>query len=280
MAFNLLLTPYIPTPTTRFYAFSSSSNSFAGTKANFRNSIFTNTQTQQVERKQSEQSALAKDIEDLRQQLETIKASIPASEPVKSNVSTNYSNVDSELANLRKQLQQIQSSVLPTVGSFSTDNYVRTQDLSNYQMSTSLKTRLEQAGYDKNAAEKLAQVSALGTNGRTSSIGWCAKYVNNALENAKIVKKNSTRTASAYQLAKVYAKNDALVEIKVSRDELKNLPAGCIVVWQRGNGFGNAFAKHGHVYITQGNGKATSDYTQNIKDYGTEFTVFVPKKQG
>jgi hypothetical protein len=141
-----------------------------------------------------------------------------------------------------------------------------------------LMRKLEAAGYDKETAKKLAGQSLAETAGRKSSIGYCARYVNNALEKAGLVDTDSTRKPSAYQLASVYENNPAFAKVEVSREELKNLPAGCIVVWQRGGGFGQAFAKHGHVFITQGNGKATSDYLQDIKDYNTPFTVFVPKK--
>lgn len=130
--------------------------------------------------------------------------------------------------------------------------------------------------YNKELSEKLAKQSKKEAAGKIKSTGWCAKCVNDALEKAGLVKKNSTRRASAYMLERVFDNNKSFQRVKVSRDELKNLPAGCVVVWQNGSGFGNAFAKHGHIFITQGNGKATSDYLQDMKDYGTDFAVYVP----
>lgn len=114
--------------------------------------------------------------------------------------------------------------------------------------------------------------------GRTKSTGWCAKCVNDALEKAGLVIKNSTRRASAYMLERVFDSNKSFKRVNVKREDLTKLPAGCVVVWQNGSGFGNAFAKHGHIFVTQGNGKATSDYVQDMKDYKSDFAVYVPVK--
>lgn len=130
--------------------------------------------------------------------------------------------------------------------------------------------------YNKELSTKLAKQSEIETAGRIKSTGWCARYVNNAFERIGLVKKNSTRCGSAYMLERRLDSCSAFKRVNVSRDKIKDLPEGCVVVWQKGSGFGNDFANHGHIFITQGNGEATSDYKQKIIDYGTDFAVYVP----
>lgn len=68
-------------------------------------------------------------------------------------------------------------------------------------------------------------------------------------------------------------------EVKVSESELSSLPAGAVVVWNKG---GNSSVsqlgkEHGHISISLGNGKESSDHIQNqITGRGTDFTVFMP----
>ena len=183
--------------------------------------------------------------------------------------------LQSELKNLLPELKKLAGMADTKVAA---DN----KEVVNEKQQAILK-RIE-AVYDKDAAENLAklslkQASDSDGNVRTSSTGWCAKYANNAIDESGLVTKGSTRRESAYMLTGAFGSNDAFAKIQVSKDELKDLPAGCIVVWQAGKGSGKAFEEHGHVFITQGNGKATSDYQQDIKDYGTEFSVYVPKKK-
>ena len=223
--------------------------------ASFETSIFnTSYQTQPVQ-----PTKLSKELDELEKQLNELRASYTSYDNESSAMSS--SALINQFNNYRNEVEAVKTSF-------------KNETVSN----TSLNARLAAAGYDANTSRKLAAQSVKETAGRKQSTGWCAKNVNNALEKSGIVEKNSTRTASAYQLANVYANCGAFTEVKVSKNELKNLPAGCVIVWQPGKGFGNAFAKHGHVVITQGNNKATSDYSQEIKDYGTSFRVFVPKK--
>lgn len=68
-------------------------------------------------------------------------------------------------------------------------------------------------------------------------------------------------------------------EVEVSESELSSLPAGAVVVWNKG---GNSSVsqlgkEHGHISISLGNGKESSDHIQNqITGRGTDFTVFMP----
>ncbi len=78
---------------------------------------------------------------------------------------------------------------------------------------------------------------------------------------------------SAYQAADQLAKNKNFHEVKgLSRQELKDLPPGATVVWNKGKG-----RPHGHISIAQGNGREASDVMRNqIVNYPTSYRVFYP----
>ena len=59
----------------------------------------------------------------------------------------------------------------------------------------------------------------------------------------------------------------------MAQSDLPKLPAGAIVVWDKGNGH-----EHGHISIATGDGKEASDLMRNqITNYGTSFRVFMPQ---
>ncbi|MBQ9688778.1 hypothetical protein IJV79_03990 [bacterium] len=140
--------------------------------------------------------------------------------------------------------------------------------------STSIPAALESV-YNKELSTELAK-TAEKTAKRLNSFNWCAKGVNDTLEAAGFVEKNSTRVPSAYMLDSKYGNCSSLKEVKVSRSELKNLPAGCIIVWQGKNTKDGSFGQHGHVCVTLGNGKEASDHVSEFKIRSTDFKVYVP----
>jgi len=78
---------------------------------------------------------------------------------------------------------------------------------------------------------------------------------------------------SAYMAAGQLARNDRFREAKMGRQDLRNLPPGAIVVWNKGQG-----RPHGHISVALGNGKEASDVLRNqITNYPTNFRVFLPK---
>ncbi|MGI5844961.1 MAG: hypothetical protein ACOX9B_12400 [Candidatus Xenobium sp.] len=100
--------------------------------------------------------------------------------------------------------------------------------------------------------------------------GWCYKYVAQALARHGV----SVHGASAYMAADQLATKKEFREVKVSQADLKNLPAGAIVVWNKGNGH-----PHGHISISLGDGREVSDLVRNqITNYGTSYRVFLPNK--
>lgn len=116
---------------------------------------------------------------------------------------------------------------------------------------------------------KLAEIArAEATNGDSNG-GLCYRDVSRALSKIGI----SATGASAYMAADQLAKNPKVKEMKVAQADLPKLPAGAIVVWDKGNGH-----EHGHISIATGDGKEASDLMRNqITNYGTSFRVFMPQ---
>lgn len=99
--------------------------------------------------------------------------------------------------------------------------------------------------------------------------GYCYKWVGQALAKFGV----SVHGASAYMAADQLAKSDKFREVKVEPKDLPKLPAGAVVVWDKGAGH-----EHGHISIALGNGKEASDkLREQITNYGTSCRVFIPK---
>ena len=78
---------------------------------------------------------------------------------------------------------------------------------------------------------------------------------------------------SAYMAADQLAKNKNFHEEKgLSRADLKDLPPGATVVWNKAQGH-----PHGHISIAMGNGREASDVMRNqITNYPSSYRVFYP----
>lgn len=120
---------------------------------------------------------------------------------------------------------------------------------------------------DPKAMQALAKKGRIAAR-RRNSRGRCLAGVGDALQLAGYA---PTRRPSAYMAAGVLARNNDFKEIKVSRDKLDKLPPGCIIVWDKTNQ-----QAHGHIAITQGNGRETSDHAGNLIKLKGGFRVFVP----
>ena len=113
------------------------------------------------------------------------------------------------------------------------------------------------------------KIAADAQNTATGSGGYCFKYVSETLRKFGI----NTSGASAYMAADQLAKNPKVKEVNVSPQDFKKLPAGAIVVWDKGAGH-----EHGHISVALGNGKEASDVIRDqITNYGTKPRVFIPK---
>lgn len=125
---------------------------------------------------------------------------------------------------------------------------------------------LEDAGYDKEKGGALAKDAANNAVGFT---GYCAKYVRQALDRTGL---GTGERGNGYEYASILSRNPNFKEISADNLNLSSLPAGCILVYDKGvSGYSSSA---GHVEVTLGNGQAVSDgVTNHIKDGAR---VFIP----
>jgi len=119
------------------------------------------------------------------------------------------------------------------------------------------------------SATRLAQ-AAEATGRRLNSRGWCAKGVADSLANAGFG--GSPRQPSAYMYADVLARDSRFKEVRLTDEQIRQLPPGAIVVSDKFNSPGNP---HGHIAVTLGNGRESSDHLGNLYLAGTQ-RVFIP----
>ena len=98
--------------------------------------------------------------------------------------------------------------------------------------------------------------------------GYCYRGVKHHLRQIGV----NLTGASAYQAADQLAQTGRFREVQVSREQLRSLPAGAVVVWNRGNG-----RRHGHISIAMGDGREASDrIRRQITNYPNSYRVFIP----
>ncbi len=138
--------------------------------------------------------------------------------------------------------------------------------LNNNTTSKSFNTKTTLKDYDAGKAQKLAREIA---RIKTGFDGQCAAHVKDAIENAGL---GSYQPGDAHELASILSKNKNFKEISTSGLDLETLPAGCILVYDKG--VAGYSSKYGHTEITLGDGTAASGgITQNIRDGAR---VFIP----
>lgn len=128
---------------------------------------------------------------------------------------------------------------------------------------------LKDVNYSAEKGQKLAQDMR---NHAVGFIGYCSRHVSNGLERTGL---GHERMASAHMMDTELDKNKNFRRITVtSAQELKSLPAGCIIVYEAGAAGYNS--THGHIEVTLGDGTACSDgITRNMR-YSDRMSVFVP----
>jgi hypothetical protein len=124
-----------------------------------------------------------------------------------------------------------------------------------------------------NLANKARSVAS-----RMNSRGRCKKGVRLAFEAAEL---GTITGESAYMAASQLAKRRDFKEVAVSQEQLRMLPPGAVIVWDKGGGAGVSAAgkKHGHIEVSLGNGQAASDYVGRImtsRGPGVGYRVFMP----
>lgn len=118
--------------------------------------------------------------------------------------------------------------------------------------------QLRDIGYNPEKGTKLVHAALSNATGFS---GFCAKYVRFALEESGL---SNGMKADAAEYDTVLDNNPNFKQISTQGLDLRSLPAGCILVYERGqSGYSS---KYGHVEITIGNGQAVSDgITNNIR---------------
>lgn len=121
--------------------------------------------------------------------------------------------------------------------------------------------------YDKNKGKKLANIALKNQKGFS---GYCATYVKNAIQEAGL---GSYISGDAYQMGSILRNNRNFKEISASSVNVEDLPAGCILVYDKGaQGYSSLY---GHTEITTGDGRAVSDgITNNLHKQPS--AIFVP----
>ena len=96
----------------------------------------------------------------------------------------------------------------------------------------------------------------------------CFHFVKDGLEAEGV----NLQGKSAYQAAPQLARNPNFKEAKFTRDQLSELPAGAVVVWNK-----SAKHKNGHISVALGDGREVSDRIRpQIENYQSAYRVFLP----
>ena len=115
-------------------------------------------------------------------------------------------------------------------------------------------------------AERLANM-ARNVATRRNTTGDCALGVRLAMERAGIPYQ---RVGSAYQAADLLARNPRFREVRMTADQIRNLPAGAVIVSNASPGH-----SHGHIAVSLGGGREASDHVHQIR-IRPEQRVFIP----
>ena len=136
------------------------------------------------------------------------------------------------------------------------------------------------AMYDETAGQKLKE-AALTTRNTT---GYCLAGVHESLMEAYGLNMKLP-FGSAYMATEYFRGNvegyeevaQHFQEVEVAEEDLSSLPPGAVVIWDKGGNASEAGKKHGHISISLGDGRESSDHIQQqITGRGVKFYVFIP----
>ena len=108
--------------------------------------------------------------------------------------------------------------------------------------------------YSSEKGERLANDIKRHVKGSPTSK--CAKYVSDALERTGL--NNDMPRGDAYQMGSYLRKNRNFIEISAESVDWKNLPAGCILWYDKCSQ--DYSCRWGHIEVTLGDGTAASDF--------------------
>ena len=129
------------------------------------------------------------------------------------------------------------------------------------------KDNLKLGNYNAQKGERLANIALNCSVGWT---GYCARYVKNSIQAANL---GNYQYGHAYQMTDILKNNSNFKEISTDGVDVAKLPAGCVLVYDKGTqGYSK---KYGHTEITTGDGRAVSDgVTRHL--YKKPSAIFIP----
>ena len=98
----------------------------------------------------------------------------------------------------------------------------------------------------------------------------CAKYVKEAIRDVGL---GPYINGNGEYCKYILRTNPNFKETKVKGEDFKNLPAGCIIVYDK---YDAGYGKDGHVEITLGDGRACSDVITEKIEPSKHAYVFIP----
>lgn len=136
----------------------------------------------------------------------------------------------------------------------------------NFSLSNKPKTSFSISDYNAQAGKRLANYALSHAKG---SSGNCARYVKTAIAKTGL---GAYQSGHGYQVASILRNNSNFKEISPNSVNVKDLPAGCVIVFNRNS---QGYDKnYGHVEITTGDGRGVSDgITTKLKKPDA---IFVP----
>lgn len=163
--------------------------------------------------------------------------------------------------------QMSMPTIFPTFNTYpdysiNTDYFVKSKSKINFS-----KDNLKIDGYNASKGERLAKIALKRSVGFT---GWCATYVKEAIELANL---GPYIKGDAYKMKDILKNNSNFKEVSTNHVDVKKLPAGCVLVYDKGVAGYDKDA--GHTEITTGDGRAVSDgITKNL--HKKPSAIFIP----
>lgn len=234
-------------------------------------------QKEELEKLNEEKEKLAGELDDIKQEKADFEAKLPAENQELNNAKTNYENSKAEYA--RVQANAVSRAQNGIEAAQNKINNIKTEiaNLENnsikYDYGVGAKTM-----YNSKVGEQLANAAHIvdGTG------GWCLRGVTKTLNRAfGLQGENYTASrASAAADAADFLAGDKegwevfsqhfMEDTLATREDLDNLPAGAVVIWDRSVG------PYGHISVSLGNGLESSDHIQSQAKWEGNFRVFYP----
>lgn len=236
-----------------------------------------NKQKEDLKKLNEEKEKLAGELDGIKRDKADFEAKLPAENQELNNAKTNYENSKAEYA--RVQANAVSGAQNGIEAAQNKINNIKTEiaNLENnsikYDYGVGAKTM-----YNSQVGEQLANAAHIvdGTG------GWCLRGVTKTLNRAfGLQGENYTASrASAAADAADFLAGDKegwevfsqhfMEDTLATREDLDNLPAGAVVIWDRSVG------PYGHISVSLGNGLESSDHIQSQAKWEGNFRVFYP----